>query len=59
MVRVDIALDLAKVEGDVGARHLIGGYAEVVAEVLVEDAAAFIDVDIPEVLTAVRAAMTV
>ena len=51
--------DLAKVEGDVGARHLIGGYAEAVAEVPVEDAAAFTDVDTPEALTAVRAAMTV
>ena len=50
--------DLLAVEGDVGARHLIGGYAEAVAEVPVEDAAALTDVDTPEALIAVRAAMT-
>jgi molybdenum cofactor cytidylyltransferase len=51
--------DLATLEGDVGARHLIGGYAEAVAEVAVEDAAALTDVDTPEALIAVRAAMDV
>ncbi|TMI98681.1 MAG: 4-diphosphocytidyl-2C-methyl-D-erythritol kinase [Alphaproteobacteria bacterium] len=51
--------DLAAVEGDVGARHLIGGYAEAVAEVPLDDAGALTDVDTPEALTAVRAAMTV
>jgi molybdenum cofactor cytidylyltransferase len=51
--------DLMAVEGDVGARHLIGGYAEAVAEVPVEDAAALTDVDTPEALIAVRAAMNV
>ena len=51
--------DLLAVEGDVGARHLIGGYAEAVAEVAVEDAAALTDVDTPEALIAVRAAMDV
>jgi len=49
--------DLMAVEGDVGARHLIGGYAEAVVEVPVEDAAALTDVDTPEALIAVRAAM--
>ena len=49
--------DLAAVEGDVGARHLIGGYAEAVAEVPVEDEAAMTDVDTPEALSAVRAAL--
>ena len=49
--------DLLAVEGDVGARHLIGGYAEAVTEVPVEDAAALTDVDTPEALIAVRAAM--
>ena len=48
---------LMAVEGDVGARHLIGGYAEAVVEVPVEDAAALTDVDTPEALIAVRAAM--
>lgn len=51
--------DLAAVEGDVGARHLIGGYAEAVAEVPIDDAGAQTDVDTPEALIAVRAAMTV
>jgi molybdenum cofactor cytidylyltransferase len=49
--------DLAAVEGDVGARHLIGGYAEAVVEVALDDAAALTDVDTPEALIAVRAAM--
>jgi molybdenum cofactor cytidylyltransferase len=49
--------DLMAVEGDVGARHLIGGYAEAVVEVPVEDAAALTDVDTPEALIAVRTAM--
>jgi molybdenum cofactor cytidylyltransferase len=49
--------DLLTVEGDVGARHLIAGYAEAVAEVPIEDDAALIDVDTPEALIAVRAAM--
>src|SRR5215212_3463110 len=51
--------DLAGVEGDVGARHLIGGYAEAVAEVPLDDAGVLTDVDTPEALSAVRAAMTV
>jgi molybdenum cofactor cytidylyltransferase len=51
--------DLMTVDGDVGARHLIGGYAEAVTEVPVEDAAALTDVDTPEALIAVRAAMDV
>src|SRR5207253_11323487 len=51
--------DLARVEGDVGARHLIGGYAEAVAEVPLDDAGVLTDVDTPEALSAVRAAMTV
>jgi molybdenum cofactor cytidylyltransferase len=51
--------DLLAVEGDIGARHLIGGYAEAVTEVPVEDAGALTDVDTPEALIAVRAAMDV
>jgi molybdenum cofactor cytidylyltransferase len=47
--------DLARLEGDVGARHLIASYAEVVAEVPVGDAAALTDVDTPEALRAVKA----
>jgi molybdenum cofactor cytidylyltransferase len=51
--------DLAGVEGDVGARHLIGGYAEAVAEVPLDDVGVLTDIDTPEALRAVRAAMTV
>src|SRR3954447_12884857 len=51
--------DLMRVEGDVGARHLIGGYREAVVEVPVHDAAAMTDVDTPEALIALRAAMAV
>ena len=43
--------ELAAVEGDVGARHLIGGYAEAVAEVRLDDAGVLIDVDTPERLS--------
>jgi molybdenum cofactor cytidylyltransferase len=47
--------DLAMLEGDIGARHLIATYAEVVSEVPVKDAAALTDVDTPEALRAVKA----
>jgi molybdenum cofactor cytidylyltransferase len=47
--------DLMGLEGDVGARHLIATYADVVAEVPVEDAAALTDVDTPDALLAVKA----
>jgi molybdenum cofactor cytidylyltransferase len=47
--------DLMALEGDVGARHLIAAYADVVAEVPVEDAAALTDVDTPDALLAVKA----
>jgi molybdenum cofactor cytidylyltransferase len=49
--------DLMRLDGDVGARHLIGANADVVAEVPIEDAGALIDVDTPEALVAVRADM--
>jgi molybdenum cofactor cytidylyltransferase len=45
--------DLMALEGDVGARHLIGAYQEVVAEVPVENAA-LLDIDTPEALLAVK-----
>jgi molybdenum cofactor cytidylyltransferase len=47
--------DLAKLEGDVGARHLIGSYPEAVVEVPVTGRGALIDVDTPDALSAVRA----
>lgn len=47
--------DLMNVQGDVGARYLIGSYGEAVAEVPVDSAAALTDVDTPESLSAVKA----
>jgi molybdenum cofactor cytidylyltransferase len=47
--------DLMAVQGDVGARNLIGGYAEAVVEVPVTGEGALIDVDTPESLSAVKA----
>ncbi len=47
--------DLVAVEGDIGARHLIGRYTEAVAEVPLTGTAALTDVDTPEALEAVRA----
>ena len=49
--------DLMAIEGDVGARRLIGRYSEAVAEVTVEGKAALIDVDTPEALSGVKAEM--
>jgi len=46
--------DLMSIQGDIGARHLIGSYAEAVAEVAVTGAAALTDVDTPESLSAVK-----
>jgi molybdenum cofactor cytidylyltransferase len=47
--------ELMALEGDVGARHLIGRYAEAVTEVPLTDQAALIDVDTPEALDRVKA----
>jgi len=47
--------DLMAVEGDVGARHLIGRFAEAVVEVPVSGNAALTDIDTPEALEAVKA----
>ncbi len=46
--------DLMAVEGDVGARHLIGRYAEAVTEVPLAGTAVLTDVDTPEALAAVK-----
>jgi molybdenum cofactor cytidylyltransferase len=48
--------DLAKIEGDIGARHLIAQHNEAVVEVAVDDEAAFHDIDTPEALQSARAA---
>lgn len=47
--------DLMTVEGDVGARHLIGRYAEAVAEMPLSGQAALTDIDTPEALEALKA----
>lgn len=47
--------DLMSIQGDIGARHLIGTYVEAVVEVPVSGEAALIDVDTPESLSAVKA----
>ncbi len=46
--------DLMSVEGDVGARYLIGRYNEAVVEVPVTGTAALTDIDTPEALAAVK-----
>jgi molybdenum cofactor cytidylyltransferase len=40
--------EMLALEGDVGARHLIGAHDDQVAELAVDDAAAFTDVDTPD-----------
>jgi molybdenum cofactor cytidylyltransferase len=47
--------DLMSIQGDIGARHLIGSYAEAVVEIPVAGEAALTDVDTPESLSAVKA----
>jgi len=47
--------DLMQIQGDIGARHLIGHYAEAVVEIPLAGEAALIDVDTPESLSAVKA----
>jgi molybdenum cofactor cytidylyltransferase len=49
--------DLAGLDGDIGARHLITSYPEAVIEVPVTDPAVFVDVDTPDALDAVKAEM--
>jgi molybdenum cofactor cytidylyltransferase len=49
--------DLRAIEGDVGARHLIGTYTEAVVEVPVTGNAALADIDTPDALLAVKAEM--
>ncbi len=42
--------EMAKVQGDVGARHLIGDYPEAVAEVAMSDDGVLLDIDEPAAL---------
>jgi molybdenum cofactor cytidylyltransferase len=49
---LDYAEEMRAIEGDVGARHLIGIYADQVCEIEMDDDAALIDVDTKEALAA-------
>jgi molybdenum cofactor cytidylyltransferase len=49
--------DLKSIEGDIGARKLIERYREAVVEVPVSGAAAFTDIDTPEALDGLKAAL--
>jgi molybdenum cofactor cytidylyltransferase len=42
--------EMAELAGDVGAKHLIGEHAELVAEVEMDDDAVLVDIDTPEAL---------
>jgi molybdenum cofactor cytidylyltransferase len=46
--------EMAGLAGDVGAKHLIGEHAELVAEVEMDDDAVLVDIDTPEALDAFR-----
>ncbi len=46
--------EMAQIAGDVGARHLIGEHAELVAEIEMDDDAILTDIDTPEALEALR-----
>jgi len=47
--------ELAALQGDVGARHLIGAHADALVEVAAENRGVFLDVDTPDALAAARA----
>jgi molybdenum cofactor cytidylyltransferase len=46
--------ELMTLDGDIGARHLIAKHAEAVADVPVEGAGAFLDIDTPQALAEAR-----
>jgi molybdenum cofactor cytidylyltransferase len=46
--------EMGGLAGDVGAKHLIGEHAELVAEVEMDDDAVLVDIDTPEALEALR-----
>jgi molybdenum cofactor cytidylyltransferase len=50
--------EMAELAGDVGAKHLIGEHADLVAEVAMPDDAVLTDIDTPEALAALRQAGT-
>ena len=47
-------LTVDNLAGDVGAKHLIGEHAELVAEVEMDDDAILVDIDTPDALDAFR-----
>lgn len=49
--------EMAQIEGDVGARHLIGLHSDAVVELPVEDAGPLTDLDTPEALDRYRATL--
>jgi molybdenum cofactor cytidylyltransferase len=49
---------MADIAGDVGAKHLIGEHADLVAEVAMSDDAVLTDIDTPEALAALRQVST-
>ena len=51
----DLFPEILKVEGDTGAKHLLGAHGDVVAEVGMPDAGVLKDIDSPEALAAARA----
>jgi molybdenum cofactor cytidylyltransferase len=46
--------EMAELAGDVGAKHLIGDYAELVAEIEMDSDGVLIDIDTPDALAALR-----
>ena len=48
--------EMSDIKGDVGARHLLGEYAELLSEIPVDDDGVLLDVDSPAALRAIRAA---
>ncbi len=48
--------EMGQIEGDVGARHLIGTYGDQVVEVAMDDGAALLDIDTPAALDALTKA---
>jgi molybdenum cofactor cytidylyltransferase len=46
--------EMTELAGDVGAKHLIGEHAELVAEIEMDDDAILVDIDTPEALDALR-----
>jgi len=46
--------EMAELAGDVGAKHLIGEHADLVAEVEMDDDAVLVDIDTPDALDALR-----